>query len=44
MKIILTHDVKGLGHPGDIVEVKDGYARNFLIPRGDAINWTAGGE
>ena len=44
MKIILTHEVKGLGHPGDIVEVKSGYARNFLLPRGDAISWSAGGE
>jgi large subunit ribosomal protein L9 len=43
-KIILTQEVSGLGSAGDVVEVKDGYARNFLIPRGDAIRWTRGGE
>ena len=44
MKLILTQEVGGLGGPGDIVEVKDGYGRNFLIPRGFAIRWTKGGE
>jgi large subunit ribosomal protein L9 len=44
MKIILTQDVPGLGAPGDVVEVKDGYGRNFLMPRGFAIAWTRGGE
>jgi large subunit ribosomal protein L9 len=44
MKLILTQDVNGLGAPGDIVEVKDGYGRNYLLPRGFAINWTRGGE
>ena len=44
MKLILTHEVDGLGAPGDIVEVKDGYGRNFLIPRGFGIRWTRGGE
>lgn len=44
MKLILTHEVTGLGAPGDIVDVKDGYGRNFLIPRGFAIRWTKGGE
>ena len=44
MKLILTQEVTGLGAPGDIVEVKDGYGRNFLIPRGFAIRWTKGGE
>ncbi|MEV1006251.1 50S ribosomal protein L9 [Streptomyces sp. NPDC049881] len=44
MKIILTHEVSGLGAPGDVVEVKDGYARNYLLPRGVAIRWTRGGE
>ena len=34
MKLILTHEVTGLGTAGDVVEVKDGYARNFLFPRG----------
>ena len=44
MKLILTSEVSGLGDPGDIVEVKDGYGRNYLIPRGLAIGWTRGGE
>ena len=44
MKLILAQEVEGLGAPGDIVEVKDGYGRNFLIPRGFAIRWTKGGE
>ena len=43
-KLILTHEVTGLGEPGDIVEVKDGYARNFLVPRSLATNWTKGAE
>ena len=44
MKLILTQEVSGLGAPGDIVEVKDGYGRNFLIPRGLGMRWTKGGE
>ena len=44
MKIILTNEVPNLGAPGDVVEVKDGYGRNFLIPRGFGIRWTRGGE
>ena len=44
MKLILTQEVTGLGTPGDVVEVKDGYARNYLIPRGFAMRWTKGGE
>ncbi len=44
MKLILTQEVDGLGAPGDIVEVRDGYARNYLIPRGFGIRWTRGGE
>ncbi|MCH9840067.1 MAG: 50S ribosomal protein L9, partial [Actinomycetia bacterium] len=44
MKLILTQEVSGLGTAGDIVEVKDGYGRNFLLPRGFAIAWTRGGE
>jgi large subunit ribosomal protein L9 len=43
-KLILTHEVTGLGEPGDVVEVKDGYARNFLIPRSLATPWTKGAE
>ncbi|WP_432484925.1 50S ribosomal protein L9 [Kineococcus esterisolvens] len=44
MKLILTHEVSGLGTPGDVVEVKDGYGRNFLLPRNLATPWTKGGE
>jgi large subunit ribosomal protein L9 len=44
MKIILTQEVAGVGSAGDITDVKDGYARNFLIPRGYAIRWTRGAE
>ncbi|RKN11319.1 50S ribosomal protein L9 [Streptomyces radicis] len=44
MKIILTGEVAGLGTAGDVVEVKDGYARNYLLPRGAAIRWTKGGQ
>jgi large subunit ribosomal protein L9 len=43
-KIILTHEVSGLGTAGDVVEVKNGYARNYLIPQGFAVAWTRGGE
>ncbi|WP_120004570.1 50S ribosomal protein L9 [Nesterenkonia muleiensis] len=43
-KLILTQEVTGLGAPGDVVEVKDGYARNYLLPRGYAMTWTKGGE
>jgi large subunit ribosomal protein L9 len=42
MMLILTHEVDGLGAPGDVVEVKDGYGRNFLLPRGLAVRWTKG--
>ncbi|THA25495.1 50S ribosomal protein L9 [Streptomyces sp. RKND-216] len=44
MKIILTNEVSGLGTAGEVVEVRDGYARNYLVPRGFAIRWTKGGE
>ena len=44
MKLILTQEVEGLGSPGDIVDVRDGYARNFLVPRGLGIRWTRGGQ
>jgi large subunit ribosomal protein L9 len=44
VKLILTQEVSALGAPGDIVEVKDGYGRNYLLPRGLAIGWTKGAE
>jgi large subunit ribosomal protein L9 len=44
IKLILTHEVSGLGTPGDIVDVTAGYGRNYLIPRGYAIRWTRGAE
>ena len=44
MKLILTQEVDGLGSAGDVVEVKDGYGRNYLVPRGLGIRWTRGGE
>ena len=44
MKLILTQEVTGLGAPGDVVEVKDGYGRNYLVPRGLGIRWTRGAE
>lgn len=43
-KLILTQEVSGLGGPGDLVEVKDGYARNYLLPRRYAIGATRGAE
>ena len=44
MKLILTAEVDHLGAPGDIVEVKPGYGRNYLLPRGLAIVATKGAE
>ena len=43
-KVILTSEVTGLGSPGDVVDVKNGYARNFLLPQGFAVQWSKGGE
>ena len=43
-KLILTQEVAGLGTDGDVVEVKNGYARHYLLPRGFATVWTKGGE
>lgn len=40
MEIILKQDISGLGHKDDIITVKDGYARNYLIPKGMAMNAT----
>ena len=42
-KVILTNEVLGLGSAGDVVEVKNGYARNYLVPQGYGVNWTRGG-
>ncbi|HEY8486973.1 MAG TPA: 50S ribosomal protein L9 [Limnochordales bacterium] len=42
MKVILTQDVKGLGRAGQLVEVADGYGRNYLVPRGMAVVATEG--
>lgn len=42
MKVILLQDVKGSGKKGDLINAADGYARNFLIPRGLAMEATAG--
>ena len=44
MKLILTREVTNLGSAGDIVEVADGYGRNYLVPQGAAIKWTEGAE
>jgi large subunit ribosomal protein L9 len=44
MKLILTQDVAHLGAPGDLVEVKGGYGRNYLVPQGLAIAATRGAE
>jgi large subunit ribosomal protein L9 len=41
MEIILKQDIQSLGYKDDILTVKDGYARNYLIPKGLAINATA---
>ena len=44
MKLILTQDVTHLGAPGDLVEVKAGYGRNYLVPQGLAVSATRGAE
>jgi large subunit ribosomal protein L9 len=44
MKLILTREVDNLGLAGDIVDVADGYGRNYLVPRGSAISWSKGAE
>ncbi|MGM1029224.1 MAG: 50S ribosomal protein L9 [Actinomycetota bacterium] len=43
-KLILTNEVSGLGSAGDIVDVKTGFARNYLVPQGLAVMWSRGGE
>lgn len=42
MKVILKEHIEGVGHLGDVLEVSDGFARNFLLPRGVAFEATAG--
>jgi large subunit ribosomal protein L9 len=42
MKIILKRNIEKIGQVGDVVEVSDGFARNFLIPQGKAISFTIG--
>lgn len=42
MKLVLTDDVKGLGHRGDVVNVAEGYGRNFLLPKELAFPATPG--
>jgi large subunit ribosomal protein L9 len=42
MKVVLTQEVSNLGAPGDLLDVADGYARNFLIPKGFALRATPG--
>jgi large subunit ribosomal protein L9 len=44
MKLILTQEVTGLGAPGEVVVVAAGYGRNYLVPRGLAMQWTRGAE
>jgi len=41
MKVILTKDIENLGNEGDIISVKPGFARNFLLPKGLAINFSS---
>ena len=42
MRVILKSEIRGLGHAGDIKDVADGYARNYLLPKGLAIEATGG--
>ena len=42
MKVVLRDDVENIGRKGDLIEVTDGYARNFLVPRGLAMKATKG--
>ncbi|MEL7208072.1 MAG: 50S ribosomal protein L9, partial [Actinomycetota bacterium] len=44
MQVILRDDVDGVGHKGDVVDVADGYGRNFLLPRGLAMKATEGAK
>ena len=42
MKVILRSDVSGLGNAGDVIEVQNGYAQNYLVPKGLALRATNG--
>jgi large subunit ribosomal protein L9 len=42
VRVVLKQEVRGLGRPGDVKEVADGYAQNFLLPKGLAIEASAG--
>ena len=42
MQVILTEDIPKLGHAGEVVRVKNGYGRNYLLPRGKALLATVG--
>jgi large subunit ribosomal protein L9 len=44
MRLIMTQEVTGLGAPGDVVDVAAGYGRNYLVPRGLAMQWSRGAE
>jgi large subunit ribosomal protein L9 len=44
VKLLLRQDVEGVGHKGDLVDVADGYARNYLVPKGLALKATKGAE
>lgn len=44
MRIVLRSDVSGVGNKGDVLDVADGYARNFLLPKGLALKATKGAE
>jgi large subunit ribosomal protein L9 len=44
VRLLLRQDVEGVGHKGDLVDVADGYARNFLVPKGLALKATKGAE
>jgi len=44
VQLLLVGTVEHLGKPGDVVEVKNGFARNYLVPQGFATPWTRGGQ
>ena len=42
MEVILLNEIHNLGHPGEVIKVKNGYARNYLLPKGLALEVTSG--